>query len=341
METGKYVVILSSKNGGKNHLKMDVDQGRKRVCFTLGKGVKSDDAFIVLFGDEIAKQTLYKDKNEYKMRFQAKKQIDVILFDEDETYVGSTGKTPSFDVLNNRLMGFENGQNKGAKSEENIEENLAKKDEEREGENCFEMGMAKPVDFDGVGTEIDTSKSDDKTEEFRSVASTLNSVDDDAHSGRDGLNLTSEKCECVTSEKGDKATSIEGADAIKSDSATSQKSRDASGFSFDEVHFDGSNFYLSVKPQIDEIFVCYPELEELNNAVPNSRWVQVEAVDGFYVVGLVYDLDAVSYICYGVPSKEGKTPPDEIKNFCVWLPISCEKGYWVIYQDALTGKCLK
>jgi hypothetical protein len=58
-------------------------------------------------------------------------------------------------------------------------------------------------------------------------------------------------------------------------------------------------------------------------------------------VGLVYDCDTVAYICYGVPSKEMKAPPDEIKNLCVWLPISAEKGYWIIYQDAMTGKCLK
>ena len=114
-------------------------------------------------------------------------------------------------------------------------------------------------------------------------------------------------------------------------------------FAFDNIRFDGSNFYLSVKPQLDEIFVCYPEEEVLNGLVPNSRWVRINTPDGYYVVGLILDGDAVSYICYGVPSTDRNIPPTEIADFAVWLSLGGGegRGYWLIYQDALTGKCLK
>ncbi len=109
------------------------------------------------------------------------------------------------------------------------------------------------------------------------------------------------------------------------------------------LKYNGSNFYLAVKPQLDEMFVCYKQEESLNNAVENSAWVHVDAEDGYYVVGLLKDGDTPSYICYGVPSKDGEDVPPELKNVCVWLPVEDEnvKGYWVIYQSAVDGEIIK
>lgn len=109
----------------------------------------------------------------------------------------------------------------------------------------------------------------------------------------------------------------------------------------DWVKYDGNNFYLAVKPQLDEMFVCYPAEEQLNQSVPNSQWVRVDATDGFYVVGLLFDGDSPSYICYGVPAVQGDRPPQEIESMCVWLPIGESDGYWVIYQSAYTGDIIK
>ena len=111
--------------------------------------------------------------------------------------------------------------------------------------------------------------------------------------------------------------------------------------------YDGNNFYYAVKPQIDEMFVCYPEETLLNDTVPNSKWVRVEADDGYYVVGLLYDEDEPSFICYGVPQlkTDGQVKaPAELENMCVWLPISSSEnitGYWIIYQSAKTGEIIK
>ncbi|MCM1306663.1 MAG: hypothetical protein NC037_02105 [Bacteroides sp.] len=111
--------------------------------------------------------------------------------------------------------------------------------------------------------------------------------------------------------------------------------------------YDGNNFYYAVKPQIDEMFVCYPEETLLADVVPNSKWVRVDADDGYYVVGLLYDEDEPSFICYGVPQLKSDgyvKAPAEIENLCVWLPLGASEnisGYWIIYQSARTGEIIK
>ena len=109
------------------------------------------------------------------------------------------------------------------------------------------------------------------------------------------------------------------------------------------LKYNGSNFYLAIKPQLDEMFVCYKQEEALNNAVENSQWVHIDTEDGYYVVGLLKDGDKPSFICYGVPSYSGDDVPPELKNVCVWLPVDDEKikGYWVIYQSAVDGDIVK
>ena len=108
--------------------------------------------------------------------------------------------------------------------------------------------------------------------------------------------------------------------------------------------YDGNNFYYAVKPQIDEMFICYPSDDLLAATVPNSKWVRVDAEDGYYVVGLLFDGDDPSFICYGVPqTDEGGQAPAELENTCVWLPVAADDiaGYWMIYQSAKTGEIIK
>ncbi|MDE6060386.1 MAG: hypothetical protein K2G31_02830 [Clostridia bacterium] len=116
------------------------------------------------------------------------------------------------------------------------------------------------------------------------------------------------------------------------------------------IKYDGNNFYYAVKPQIDEMFICYPEEKLLNDSVPNSKWVRVDAEDGYYVVGLLFDEDEPSFICYGVPQpvsqeKNARRAPEELENMCVWLPLNDSDGvidgYWMIYQSAKTGEIIK
>ena len=112
----------------------------------------------------------------------------------------------------------------------------------------------------------------------------------------------------------------------------------------DWTRFDGNNFYYAVKPQLDEMFVRYPEDKLLATTVQNSEWVRVDAEDGAYSVGVLYDGSDPAFICYAVPwSFSERRPPAEIEGMCVWLPVSdpALKGYWVIYQSAKTGDIIK
>ncbi len=109
--------------------------------------------------------------------------------------------------------------------------------------------------------------------------------------------------------------------------------------------YDGNNFYYAVKPQIDEMFVCYPTEKTLEETVQNSRFVRIDAEDGYYVVGLLYDGTEPTFICYGVPETESAhhCSPSELEGMCVWLPLGKDgiSGYWMIYQSAKTGEIIK
>lgn len=113
------------------------------------------------------------------------------------------------------------------------------------------------------------------------------------------------------------------------------------------VEEEKPSFYFKLKEQIDRVFKDNPEEEYLGKIIPNSKWVKVEyAKEGdYYVIGLVYDQEHISYLCYGVPGVYQKTPPQELSGYPVWLPLDSEKkegfGYWLVYQNAETGESIK
>lgn len=112
------------------------------------------------------------------------------------------------------------------------------------------------------------------------------------------------------------------------------------------VRYDGTNFYQSVKPQIDDMFVRYPAERRLSSLVPNSKWVRVDVdADDYYVVGVLFDLSLPIFVCYGIPGVRSVPPPAEIADASVWLPLDPARpdgeGFWVIYQSATDGKCIK
>jgi hypothetical protein len=101
------------------------------------------------------------------------------------------------------------------------------------------------------------------------------------------------------------------------------------------------DFFESVRPQLDELFKCYPADKELMRSVPDSKWVRVNYdTDGFYVVGILYNGKRATHICYGVPGTYNLRP----KQKSEWLPLDYAdpegRGYWVIFQDAETGETL-
>lgn len=336
MRIEKYVVILSSENGDKTHLKMSLNRQDKTAEIHFADKAKIEDGTIYIIGEEITKQELKQQKYDYKMRVCANDDVDVVLVACGKTYVGSTGKPPKIKVLRACVERYENELEMCLKESEN----KPKPNEPVRGEGLSK----KPLNYEakievGLGGEMKGEtplKSDPEIDEETSVI--VNETTEDFPLGNVDEKQENSPCNFVEnlSTEGEGNRHEKGVEnGVRTDESRI--------FAFDSVRFDGSNFYLSVKPQIDEIFVCYPEEELLNNLVPNSKWVHVDTSDGYYVVGLVLDGDVVSYICYGVPSTEKHTPPVEIADFAVWLSDGSDggKGYWLIYQDAMTGKCLR
>lgn len=335
MEIEKFVVVLSSKTGGKNHLKISVNRGNKRAEIHLGKGVKSESASLYLFGDKITKQALYREKLDYKLRFNAKSTFAVLVDDGGEIYVGSTGKTPDEKVLFDRIKQWE----ESVKNEGEISMKSARVEEEKSTEKSTSKIDEEKINEEGVFVSKDSESEDisDGSERSKTrVDEPTNKVIDEGVEGAEKPSITAQK---MGGERDENATEAKG----EKGRTMAENEDEVSAFSLDTVRFDGTNFYLSVKPQLDEIFVCFPECDDLEEVVPNSKWAKIQVEDGFYVVGLILDGEVVRYISYGVPALKNSCPPSEIRDVAVWLDDGKKegKGYWVIYQDAMTGQCLK
>ncbi|MGN1222296.1 MAG: hypothetical protein ACI4TT_03585 [Christensenellales bacterium] len=105
-----------------------------------------------------------------------------------------------------------------------------------------------------------------------------------------------------------------------------------------------NTFYDRISYQVEKMFVSNEKEQILDEIIPNSKFCRVEFDDksGYYIFGIVYEADRPKYLCYGVPAKKDSEPPKELTNFYQWLPVDVEDengdGYYMMYQDALTGK---
>lgn len=109
---------------------------------------------------------------------------------------------------------------------------------------------------------------------------------------------------------------------------------------------EGDGYYLAVRNEIDELMKSYPLDDTLKGAFSCSEWVRVkgEADSPQYLVGIVYDDGKAAYICYALAAEDKDNPPEEIKSVCTFVPTSPydeQQGFFVIYQSAATGECIK
>lgn len=108
------------------------------------------------------------------------------------------------------------------------------------------------------------------------------------------------------------------------------------------------SFLERLRPQIDKLFADNPADENLQQIMPSSKWVRVDYEDDgdFYVFGLLHDESGeVKYVCYGVPAVYEEEMPKNLSGYPIWLPLNQDKkdgfGYWLTYQDAITGQPVK
>ena len=109
----------------------------------------------------------------------------------------------------------------------------------------------------------------------------------------------------------------------------------------------GDHFYEMIKEQLDDLFAKFPADEVLERLIPNSKWVRVKydhSTNG-YVLGLIYEMETLKYVSYGVPAKFGDTLPPTMDRYNQWVPADVSDpegdGYYIMFQDALTGKTIK
>lgn len=110
------------------------------------------------------------------------------------------------------------------------------------------------------------------------------------------------------------------------------------------AHLRKASFYEQAAPQIDKLFRDNPHHAELEKLLPDTRWVRVD-FDGksYYAVGLIGARP--DFVGYAVPAAYTPEPPEELDGYAVWVPRDpagpAGDGYWVMYQDAVTGASVK
>ena len=138
--------------------------------------------------------------------------------------------------------------------------------------------------------------------------------------------------------RNDKETQKEFTDATVYENETSEN--------FCKEYNEQNPYYRQAKPELDCIFAKFENEETLSRMVANSKWARINYSENkFYVVGVVKENGFEKYICYGVPAKYSKEPPKELKGFCSFIPLSLfdmkGDGYWMMFQSAVTGECVK
>ncbi len=109
---------------------------------------------------------------------------------------------------------------------------------------------------------------------------------------------------------------------------------------------DPDGYYLSIKRELDELFSTYPQDVSLARVFPHSEWVRLRgtAKEPTYLVGATFEEGKARYICYALAAEDKDSPPEEIRSVCTFVPLSPlveAKGFFVIFQSAATGECIK
>lgn len=153
--------------------------------------------------------------------------------------------------------------------------------------------------------------------------------------------------ECELSEKTGKDALPEGATEIQRAEERSHPTQDGDAPRVRQsFKTDPDGYYLAVKAEIDRLFQSYPHDKTLSGAFSCSEWVRVKgtAKDPQYLIGVIRNDGRVHYICYALAAENKNNPPTEIKNAYTFVPSNVydeERGFFVIFQSAATGECLR
>jgi hypothetical protein len=104
-------------------------------------------------------------------------------------------------------------------------------------------------------------------------------------------------------------------------------------------------FYDAVREQLEELFAIHPSESKLAASIPESRFAHIRyGTKDYYVVGVINEQDKPRYICYGVPATKSSITKRDLSENCEFLATdtaSPNNGYYMMFQDAITGETLK
>lgn len=125
-----------------------------------------------------------------------------------------------------------------------------------------------------------------------------------------------------------------------------ERAKDEERADIGKEYSDKNPYVDSVKAELDALFLSHPTNERLQKTLADGKFINIfYSQDKHYTVGLIKENGKEKYICYGVPATYSPTPPKELKGYCSFIPLSVfdlkGEGYWMIFQDAITGECIK
>ncbi len=327
----KVIVIL--KNGSKKEvLKLAESNGTIKV--TLGDNIKYPSTLLIDCGMEF-ELNLSSGISEFSGSIAD--DVSAVLLTDGEVFSGTNGKK---DKCYSLLSSYDNRQK--SKSSDSKNGGVENRDLIDNGES-FDSINARAAERNETASENAEERNESLSETDTNDIIERECVD--ACSKTDCKVLDGEHAEYNNGEIGvlskDKQSDTTDCEEKKPNkgSVNSDDKKEATVF-FGGIEFSGNNFYQAVKSQLDEMFVCYPIESRLTERLPNSKWIRVDCEDEYYVVGLIYELDEVIYVCYGIPGTDKVLPPDEISDVAQYVDIDEDGGVWMIFQDAKTGKCI-
>ena len=110
-------------------------------------------------------------------------------------------------------------------------------------------------------------------------------------------------------------------------------------------NIENNYIFQSILPQFQYIFENYNADEQLNNLIPESKFVKITENGEEYSIGAIYEQEEIKYICYAVKANYNTPAPEELGENYQWLPIEKEdplsEGFYIVFQDAKDLKILK
>lgn len=318
----KIIVVLSG-GGSTGLVKLSGSfDGLNKVKCECRCDAAGADARLFIIADDVTEIHVESAKTTFEVPISAKSDVYCLLHTGGKTLVGSSGGRADRRQLESRIDLYRRERARAAKEKRESEARLREAAEQAAAKAEEEKRAASETAEAALGQSSCATNTNEHSET------------------RGGRNFFDAESACDNAAQTLRSPS-EAPFSPRSDGSAYSPSVLREG-----VTYDGTNFYQAVKPQIDEMFVRYPAEERLNTLVPNSKWVRVDTdAEDYYVLGVLFDLSLPIFICYGVPGVRSVPPRGDIADVSVWLPLDNRRpdgdGFWVIYQSATDGKCIK